>query len=296
MPIDTARVLSAYVPDRHLLRAALVAATCLDVEDQPLDLVRRSLAHLPTDGLFSLDHLHLGEEVLVHARVAIRRNDCIRLRVRCSSVQELAHAFLEHSPPPWLGSATRHGRLDSAMVPEDDARTLEDIFGSPERRDQILLALARKFDADHRRELGLLGELAVVRNCRQQLIDAEHRELAERVLHASLVSDQLGYDVRTPIVAGGVLRLEVKTVVGLDEQVRFYLSRNEWDVGSWDSTWRLVVCRRISQESAAVEGWVTGEELVPSIPRDTEAARWQSVELSIPSSLLNPGPPLLTVR
>ena len=192
------------VPNPHLLEAARKVARLLDHEPQVLTTFRMHLKHLPTDGLFTLDNLLQGEEILVQGGVAARDGVSIRLLGhRPSSVELLAAKFMEVSPPSWLGIATRNGDLNLSMIPPDEAKTLADLFGDPERRDAFLLALHRKFDDAFRRAMGETAELLVLASCKEQLSLLGAPTLAEQVLHASLISDQLGYDIRTPTVAGG---------------------------------------------------------------------------------------------
>jgi len=155
------------------------------------------------------------------------------------------------------------------MVPVQDAETLSDVLGDPDRRDALLMALGQMFDDRYRRELGL----------------------AAAVLHASLVSDRLGYDVRTPTLGDGVLRLEVKTDASARGGIRCYLSRNEWETGKRDGMWRLVLCRRVTSGDVAVFGWTDAQTLRSHLPEDTTCGRWQTAELSLPEDVFTPGLP-----
>lgn len=287
--------LDGYVPTRHVFEAALRTARCLDHDDQPVELFRSTLAHLPTDGVYSLEHLLDGEEVLVRAGVAERRGSAIRLvQPSPRSVELLGARYLEQSPPAWLGAATRNTEVDYDMVPTKDADTLSDVLGDPDRRDALLMALGQVFDDTYRQELGRAGELAVIRACQTKLREIGAPELAEDVLHASLVSDRLGYDVRTPTVGGGVLRLEVKTDASAGSGNRCYLSRNEWETGTRDRSWRLVVCRREPCGELVVAGWTAAATLAAYLPQDTGRGRWQAAELSFPDGALAPGLPDLS--
>lgn len=284
--------LEAYVPSPHILAVALKTARCLHVENQSLELFRGALVHLPSDGLYTLDNLLEAEELLVRACVAERDGTSIKLIAPIPpSIELLASRYLEHSPPAWLGAATKSGDIDYTMVPTEDARILADVLGDPDRRDCLLLAIGRKFDDRYRQQLGREGEEAVVVACRRHLQAAGASELADEVMQVSLISDQLGYDVRTPTLAGGVLRLEVKTEATANEDPRFYLSRNEWETGIRDAVWRLVVCRREPSGDIIVTGWVDAESLRTHIPPDTGAAKWQSIVIVLPSAEINPGLP-----
>ncbi|MEI6566948.1 MAG: DUF3883 domain-containing protein [Verrucomicrobiota bacterium] len=280
------------VPNPHQLEAARKVARLLDHEPQVLDTFRLHLKHLPTDGLFTIDNLLQGEEILVQGGIAARDRTSIRLLGhRPGSVELLAAKFMEMSPPTWLGIATRNGDLNLSMIPPDEAQTLANLFGDPERRDAFLLALHRKFDDAFRRAMGETAELLVLASCKELLSLLGAPTLAEKVLHASLISDQLGYDIRTPTVPGGTLRLEVKHDASPGEYRRFFLSRNEWMVAKHDPAWRLVVCRRNNSGEPEIEGWCDGKLLAPHIPSDTAQAAWQSILVTCPTGLLVPGLP-----
>jgi hypothetical protein len=288
--------LVGFVPRRHLFEAALITATCLSHDHQQVNHFRRALAHMPTDGVFSLDNLLAGEEILVRARVATRSTSHIRLTAPPASTAELlAVAYLINSPPSWLGAATRGDYVDYAFVPDDDAEALLGLVGDPDRRDELLLALGRTFDSRIRKELGLAAELVVVDSCREELRRLGHEDLALQVRHVSLVSDELGYDVRTPTASAGVLLLEVKCDSTSGPNARFFLSRNEWRTATRDSRWRLVVCRRRATGKIEVQGWSTGATIEPHLPNDTMLARWQSLEFSLPIGELVSGLPDLAI-
>ncbi len=206
----------------------------------------------------------------------------------------LAALLLEQQPPPWLGAATRGGDLDGEMIPIEDAENLEVAVGDPAQRDALLLALGRKFDDASRRRLGEAGERVVVEACRTALIGADAGELALQVLQVSLLSDALGYDVRTPTTTGGWLRLEVKTDATRETLVRLFLSRNEWETARCDPSWRLVVCHRLEGGEIEVQGWLGAAALAPRVPLDTDSlCRWQSVELRVEEeSLISGLPPI----
>ncbi len=289
--------LSGYVPGRHALMAALRVAHSLDVRSQPLDVFHKTLAHLPSDGLFSLEDLLDGEEVLVRAGVALRSSGVIALCEQWQPGEQaldiLATRYLERFPPSWLGAATRDGDVDDSFIPADDGATLNSLFDDPDRRDALLLALGTKFDDDYRKELGKAGELHVVEQCKHRLMRSGAPLLAEQVLHVSQVSDTVGYDVRSPTLSGGVHRLEVKTTVARKDLLQFIVSRNEFRTGLADPRWRLVVCIRTPAGEVRIVGWCAARELSDLLPPDRLCARWQTVSFLLPGATLMPHlPPL----
>lgn len=284
-----------FIPGEHLLRAAQRVFTCLEAAPQSLMDFRVRLKHLPTDGLFTAAQLLQGEEILVRSGLAFRTIGDIRLLAEDDlGTTELMARFLEVNPPPWLGVVTRDGEVDPTLIPMDDASALAGVFGDPDRRDDFLLSLGNKFAEGFLAGLGLEAELVVVEACRSALIDHGRPDLAVAVLHASKVSDQLGYDIRTPTLAGGVLRLEVKRDGSSGPGRRFLLSRNEWQVATRDPDWRLVLCVTEDGGKPRIEGWLGGSALAGSMPLDSERAKWQSAEVRLPDVAFNPGLPNLS--
>lgn len=78
------------------------------------------------------------------------------------------------------------------------------------------------------RELGLAGELLVLEYEKQRLIDAGRKDLADKVIHTSVVEgDGAGYDIRSYCAeSGDVLYIEVKTTRG-KKSSPFFMSENE---------------------------------------------------------------------
>jgi hypothetical protein len=153
--------------------------------------------------------------------------------------------------------------------------------------------LANKFDSadqEERAERGRKGEEFVVAACSAELASRGHSDLASRVRHVSLISDQLGYDVVSPNVVGADMRLEVKTTRQVaSPEVTVILSRNEARAGSRDSHWRLVVCRITAADEVALVGSCPYSQLSSVLPNDTEAGEWMSCRLRLQVEALDPG-------
>lgn len=80
------------------------------------------------------------------------------------------------------------------------------------------------------RALGLAGELAVVRQEKDALIEAGRPDLSDAVDHVSVtVGDGLGYDIQSFDAAGREKLIEVKTT-RRDAQWPFYVTRNELEL------------------------------------------------------------------
>lgn len=150
-----------------------------------------------------------------------------------------------------------------------------------------------------RRDFGALGEIAVLERARIDLIDLGHRSLADQVSRVSLLDDTLGYDVLAPSISGHARLLEVKTS-RLQQPpsaiVRFYISRNEFRVGtSRRDEWALVSCELPAEkgEGAITFAWCRASSFAPYLPEDA-GGRWEQARVDLPRHLLTPGlpPPL----
>lgn len=77
------------------------------------------------------------------------------------------------------------------------------------------------------RELGLKGEQFVFQFLKQELLRAGRPNLAERMIHVSVVEgDSAGFDILTFDVSGNPIFVEVKTTTG-GKNSRFFISSNE---------------------------------------------------------------------
>lgn len=77
------------------------------------------------------------------------------------------------------------------------------------------------------RQLGLQGELAILHHEKRRLSAAGRDDLADRVVHVSVVEgDAAGYDIRSYDVSGQVIYIEVKTTRG-PGNTDFFMTSNE---------------------------------------------------------------------
>lgn len=160
----------------------------------------------------------------------------------------------------------------------------------PDRREELLLRLARRFDTTARRLLGERGEEHVVSQAVSELKAIGRLDLASRVRRVSGASDQLGYDVIAPRL-GGMRRLEVKTAVARhDGLFHFFLSRGEYETGRRDLDWAIVACELL-EERIVVIGWSRAVTVEPYLPVDTDASRWASADVLVPAAILHRGLP-----
>ncbi len=205
------------------------------------------------------------------------------------------HELLLHEPPLWLYAAVVDDEVHWEAVPHADEDALRQLLADAARREALLLTLGRTLDAALLAEYGSRGEEYVVQACRRYLADDHERpDLAAQVHRVSLRSDELGYDVTSPDVAGHRHRIEVKTTGSASVgRVEFFLSRNEATVGERDPAWSLVAVRRDPDGTLEIVGWCRAVTLLPLLPRDLSTqGRWTSVRLSLSTSDFTPGLPL----
>ena len=207
----------------------------------------------------------------------------------------LYFVILQTAMPIWVISGTGNGDvIHDELIPDQELSLLEQLFESSESRESFLLSLARKFDNESQAQTGLEGELFVLSLCSQELENAGRTDLIPKVVHVSLISDQLGYDIVAPNISGENRRLEVKSTRAIGANGRFYISRNEFEVGLRDPNWFLVLVK--VGEPNELLGWIEAPAIVGCSPTDTcdEAignGRWEVAKMTIPSSAIQRGLP-----
>ncbi|MGB4776898.1 DUF3883 domain-containing protein [Microbacterium sp.] len=188
---------------------------------------------------------------------------------------------------PQVGRASLHESVVPLLALPDDtalpllARLLGD---APGLEDDFA-------DAVRRAEIGALGENAVVRWCVEELVEVGRRDLAEQVKRVSLVSDRFGYDITAPTVRADPRMLEVKaSTSGSGKTFRFFLTRNEYEVGRrHPRQWALVACA-VAADSVTILGWCRVSEFERYLPDDGNG-HWTEARVYLPVSALLSGVP-----
>jgi hypothetical protein len=289
---------SGELPSRFRLLAALEVAGLISQQGTPVGAARLSYSQHPSEGLFGLVDLSLGEDLLVACRLLERRDgmlipadgvvELLALEAE-AALEALLGRYIEYVPPSWLAGAVANGSVSSELISTADARALESAISDPEQREAFLLALGNRVDTALLQALGARGEEFVVGLCRAELVDAGRGDLVDDVIRVSTISDALGYDVRAPAADESARRLEVKTLGSSRAEV--HLTRNEAARGVNDPCWALVVIRA-HKESEELLGWCRGNDLRSFLPRDGHIrGRWESVRIALPPGLLKPGLP-----
>jgi len=282
------------LPSPYIARAALHAAAVLDQRGSRVSDARESYWHRATGGLFQETDLRRGERLLIDCGLVKEQEGVL---VPTAELKELLDGTVEHAlevvtartliqtEPKWLTST----------APTEVPEVLQTLIPDPLQREELLLALGRRFDDTRQRLLGGIGEEIVAAEARRELELLGYLELARAVRRVSLESDQLGYDVSAPRVSGNRRLLEVKaTAVEPSRTLNVHISRNEATVGSrFPNHWALVICRVTNLDTASGEifGWCSRTSLDALLPQDTTAGHWEEALIEIPAEAFTPGLP-----
>jgi len=255
-------------PTRHELRAALHVARLIDEHGNSVEAARMAYRHAITGRVHPLENLVVGERILLRSGLLTGGGDDLLPTAALMVLVALAddEALLA------LAAACGVDDLRSlaGLLPDDvgeDSQAIRDAYGAA-------------------------GEVAVVLRCRDELADLGRSDLVEGVQRVSLVSDALGYDVAAPSIGGDLRLLEVKTQGAASADARFYLSRNEYEVGRARAGWALVCCRAPDGPDGPVEvvGWCRASALRDHLPEDRRG-RWTEARVKLPLRVLMPGLP-----
>lgn len=288
------------IPSYHQLLAALEVLRVLPRDEAPIDPVRRGYHLLASDGVFGVSDYRVGEEILVAAGHARRTTDMISRddeghtpTVGLEACRLLLAQFLVRVRPAWIAAATRGHVVRPELIPTDAASALSTTIQDPGEREAFLLSMGQKYDDIALPDIGHEGELAVMSAWASELATRGRSDLREGILHVSLTSDALGYDVVAPDLHGEDMRLEVKTVGLTKRHLTVYLSRNEFETGVRDRRWRLVVCKRMGDGTIEVQGWLSASDIAAYVPLDrSELGAWATVRIDLVADQIRPGLPI----
>jgi hypothetical protein len=286
--------LESGVPSAHVARAALHVASMLDLRGSKLDDARESYWHHATGGTFPPPDLQMGERLLVDCGLVIERD---RQLFPAPDLEDLLDGAFEDALATLavraLESTARSGNTELSTA-EALQESLTELVPDPDRREELILALGRRFDDRYRRIVGEIAEEIVVAAARAELVGLGYLDLSRQVRRVSLESDQLGYDVTAPRVSGPRRLLEVKgTTRDPSEDLAIHLSRNEAETGLQFDEWALVVCHvtNVDLQEGDIVGWLMGRDLEGTLPSDVADGRWEQAEISVAGARLRPGFP-----
>ena len=149
------------------------------------------------------------------------------------------------------------------------------------------LKWAKKYDNTELIEIGRKGEDAVVEFLCNQIDQRYHH----KIKHVSNFDDTAGFDIASPSIVNHekMIYLEVKTTVKPSKDFTFYISRNEFAVGSKTLNWSIV-CVKITNSNASILGHITLDQISDLFPRElSNQAEWQSLKVTVPQKLINDG-------
>jgi len=176
------------LPSVHLFKAALRVAATLDRQGSQRAAVEAACRAMPTGGVFGASELIRGLAILEEARLIyedaglLRSTPDLDTMVRVGDAEApglLLTSFLEAVRPLWVETPIQNGRVVEDLLPDDARETLRASL-SPERREALLMNLARKWRDEELREIGEDGERFVTESFRRALIDAGSVELDHR--------------------------------------------------------------------------------------------------------------------
>lgn len=278
------------LPSQHIAQAAMHVAHVVDASGSLESDARESYWHRATGGRFPPADLARGQALLVDVGLLVRDDDVLR---PTETLADLLNGSSDDALTTLAARVLANGVPDLPSVTLDDA--LLDLVPDPVHREELLLRHAQRFDAEARTEIGEAGERLVLAAARAELDAIGRSDLAREVCRVSLISDQLGYDIRAPRVHGPPRRLEVKatTKLATPDTVRVFLSRNEAETARRIADWALVACLiddRASR-SGSLLGWWPYGALAKRLPSDATGGRWEQAQLTLRLADAHPGLP-----
>src|SRR4051794_4270699 len=278
------------LPTPYVARAALHAASLIDIEGSLISQARESYWHKASGGEFSAASIAVGEQLLLDTGLLVERDGRLHPAHR---LEEILDGSIEDALFALaLEASSQRGAID--LQPEQG---LADLVPDPERREELLISRAPRFDDRQRRLVGEIGEELVLSVARKELEELNRSDLARRVRRVSLESDALGYDISAPRLIGRPRMLEVKATTRTEDPVRIHISRNEARTGTDYPDWSLVVCYvdDIAARTGELQGWCAASAFSTRLPLDTDRGRWEQAEIEIGPGELLPNLPLATL-
>lgn len=281
----------------HQIGAATHVALGIGTGETSLERLRAGYRHILTCGRFSIDDLLRGERLLAELRLVsigeLTIQPSLALRPLLEEESRQATAISELIIECYLNQQARQtsGAPETADL-QEQAHLLAALIEDTHQRQAFLLRMARKYDDSARVQLGLAAEQFIVSALQSRFAEAGRDDLAAKVEHVSLISDQVGYDIYSPTISGGSCYVEAKatTLAPSDGCYRVHLSRTEWDIGCRAQEWRLVICLA-DGDTFNVAGHCPATDLAAHVPVDPATGRWTQAEVNVPLAALTPGLP-----
>jgi hypothetical protein len=283
------------LPTIHVARAAVHVAAVLDLSGSRVVDADESYWHRATGGAYAPPDLRLGQSLLLDLGLV---EELDRVLYPLPPLHTLVDRADDESAAALVIWAAEHPieGASTGLPQEVVASHFDELSLDPARREQMLLALARRFDNSYQRLLGEIGEEVVLACARRELADLGYPQLAAQVRRISLVTDQTGYDITAPRAVGSPRLLEVKSgTFPPGDRLAVHLSRNEYDTGRRFDDWALVVCRvtDIDRRTGEILGWIDSKPLSELVPIDRNDGQWENALISIDADDLIPGLPAI---
>jgi hypothetical protein len=278
------------LPTGHAVRAAIHVAATIDERGSRVIDAYESYWHKATGGVFAPPDLARGQRLLVDCGLVEEREGTLYL---LPALQQILLGTADDAVAVIYARAIDRLAEGAIWSPEATDAEIAALIPDPARREELLLALARRFDDAQRRLIGAIGEELVVAALRADLVELGYPELARAVRQVSLESDQLGYDITAPRVGGPTRLLEVKATTRGEATINFHLSRNEAETGLRYRDWALVVCvvSDVAAREGELVGWQSATSLERTFPIDSSGGRWESAAITVAVADLLPGLP-----
>lgn len=276
------------LPSLHIARAALHVAAIVDRRGSVLADAQESYWHHATGGTFAPVDLDRGQRLLLDVGLLVEVDGTL---MPATDLEGMLEGTVDDALTVLAEHVLAGGLADLAEPPHDSSQ-LAELVPDAARREEVLLALSRRFDDARHRTVGEIGEQIVVRDARCELVTMGRQDLAREVRRVSLLSDQLGYDISAPRITGGTRLLEVKATTAAGSGI-VHLSRNEAEAGIKFSDWALVLClvESIDQRAGRVVGWCSAGVISQRLPTDRTGCRWEQTRVELPIGQLLPGLP-----
>ena len=149
--------------------------------------------------------------------------------------------------------------------------------------------LIKKYDDTRLKEIGDIGEQAVIDILKSELDKSYHAHIK----HIAAFNDTAGYDISAPSVGNNEKQvlLEVKTTVRPSRNFTFYLSRNEYNVALRSLNWHIVLVR-ITSNIPKTLGYIDLNHFEDWLPNEIDPrAEWGNLKISVDISDLTTGLP-----
>lgn len=148
----------------------------------------------------------------------------------------------------------------------------------------------KKFDQEILKSIGDSGEKFVIYSIKSKLPSEMH----SKIIHVADVNDYAGYDIYSPSVNNieKNVKIEVKTSTrNRDQDIQFFLSRNEFEVGRRNRDWCIVFVS-IDNGTKQILGHLYCYQIESRLPRDVDpSANWQNCKILVDTFLLHGGLP-----